>query len=207
MDDATLRYYEATMGKHYEGMETFRNPELARLAPLLAPGARVVDVGSGSGRDMAHLLADGFDAVGIEPTAAFREVAVKLHPELEGRVHAGVLPDGLPDPEEVGAPFDALLCTAVLQHLPRERLGEAAAALAGLVKGGGHGLVAVPSERPGLDDEERDGAGRLFTMFDPGELQGAFEGEGWVFVERWNEADVLGRDGHRWWVMVFSRAG
>jgi hypothetical protein len=39
------------------------------------PRARLLDVGAGSGRDLALLLTQGFDAFGIEPDAELREEA------------------------------------------------------------------------------------------------------------------------------------
>ena len=57
------------------------------------PGSRVLDVGCGSGRDVKALLKQGYDAHGVEPVAAMREMAITHSPELSTRIQTGHLPD------------------------------------------------------------------------------------------------------------------
>ncbi|HEX2031559.1 MAG TPA: class I SAM-dependent methyltransferase [Actinomycetota bacterium] len=82
----------------------------ARLAPHLAPGMEVLDLGAGTGR-IARWLAE---RVGVRPTLA--DVA-----DFSNRVaDLPFLP--LPDPLRVPAPdrsFDAVLLLFVLHHIPR----------------------------------------------------------------------------------------
>ena len=51
--------------------------------------ARVLDVGCGSGRDLAMLADLGCAVVGVEPSAAMRAEAERLHPSLRGRILVG----------------------------------------------------------------------------------------------------------------------
>ncbi|OIQ85877.1 hypothetical protein GALL_322700 [mine drainage metagenome] len=48
----------------------------------------MLDVGCGSGRDLARLRALGYDACGVEPVDALRVEALRRYPELEGRIAA-----------------------------------------------------------------------------------------------------------------------
>jgi len=63
--------------------------------PKLA-GERVLEIGAGSGRDAARLLALGVEVDAVEPSAALRERALADHPELEGRLFHGFLPVDYP---------------------------------------------------------------------------------------------------------------
>ncbi len=49
-------------------------------------GERVLEIGAGSGRDAARLMALGVKVGAVEPSAALREPALADHPELEGRL-------------------------------------------------------------------------------------------------------------------------
>jgi SAM-dependent methyltransferase len=67
------------------GQEAARSAISKHFASAFAPGARVLDVGCGMGRDLAALLEMGFDACGIEPHDAMRARAIERHPNLAGQ--------------------------------------------------------------------------------------------------------------------------
>jgi SAM-dependent methyltransferase len=56
--------------------------EAAYVAGLLAPGARVLDAGCGTGRVGARLADLGFDVVGVDVDEAMLEMARELRPDL-----------------------------------------------------------------------------------------------------------------------------
>ncbi len=57
-----------------------------RFAGAFTPGGRVLDIGCGSGRDLAELVRQGFQPYGIDSTAEFVQLAQQYHPELRGRI-------------------------------------------------------------------------------------------------------------------------
>jgi SAM-dependent methyltransferase len=199
VDERTLRYYEAHAPELMGVYESVREG-VQRFFPLaFLRGSRILDIGAGSGRDLAALVREGHAAYGVEPTAAFREIAVRQHPELMGRLFEGALPS-LPS---LGK-FDGVLCTAVLQHVPRAHLFDAVYSLKELLNLGGRVLLTIPAARPGLDADERDDRGRLFTRLVQGEVELLFERVGFGRIGCWQEADPLGRAGHAWVVLLFQ---
>lgn len=99
------------------------------------PG-RVLDIGSGTGRDAAAFADMGHDVVAIEPTDAFRRQAKDLHPSPRIEWLDGSLPD-LTCLEGRGGSFDLIMLTAVWMHLDQEQRVRAMPRIASLLRGGG----------------------------------------------------------------------
>jgi len=101
----------------------------------LAPGARVLDVGAGTGRLVADLAARGYVASGIEPSARSAAAAAA------GDAGCSVARATIDDHDE--RDLDAIVLWHVLEHLddPRAALER----LRGWLRPGGLLLVAVPN--------------------------------------------------------------
>ncbi len=179
---------------------------VARYFRLAFPeGSRVLDVGAGSGRDLAELLALGYDAYGAEPVAEMAARALAAHPRLQGRMSDAALP-GLGAP--FGGGFDGILCSAVLMHLPEADLFDAAFALRNALRANGRLLLSLPLERGDVVSGERAADGRLFSPCAPERIQLLFERIGFQQVGRWDSGDALSRAGTRWYTLLFDlRAG
>ena len=128
MDRQTLEFYERTAA---ETAAKYRAVDLGewrrKFQESFPTGGRILDVGAGSGRDVALLTEMGFDVWGLEPAKQMRAEAVRAYPELAGKI----LPFGLPLPEnaEVGGQFDGVICSAVLMHVPEAERFNAAFSL------------------------------------------------------------------------------
>ena len=84
----------------------------------LPPGARVIDLGCGSGTFTALLARHGFDCVGLDISAKLVAVGRRKHPQIE--FVAGDI-ERLPFP---AASFDGALLSGVVHHFPdRDELG------------------------------------------------------------------------------------
>jgi protein-L-isoaspartate O-methyltransferase len=97
---------------------------------------RVVDIGSGTGRDAAWFAAMGHNVLAVEPTDEMRIPASRLHtsPNIEW------LDDCLPHLSKVLARnevFDLIMLTAVWMHLDEREREEAMPRLASLLRAGG----------------------------------------------------------------------
>jgi SAM-dependent methyltransferase len=118
--------------------EDFSAADAHRAVMHLIPTAhsRVLDIGSGTGRDAAWLAAMGHRVVAAEPTDAMRLRAMALHPS------PGIewLNDSLPDLAILRSRserFDLVMLTAVWMHLDEEQRRQAMPNLASLLARGG----------------------------------------------------------------------
>lgn len=173
----------------------------ARAFP--APGSRILDIGCGSGRDLALLLQAGYEAFGAEPSSGLRIEACHRYPDLNGRIFPWGLPIP-PDEKRVGV-FSGILCSAVLMHLPREEHPEALKAMCGLLEVNGRLLLSFSETRTDLDHEGRDGLGRLFVSIDPEEMSDLLRKCGFRVEETWKTVDSLGRVGVTWQTLLAVR--
>lgn len=201
MDEATARYYAENAADIAARYEAVLSP-VARYFPVaFASGGRVLDIGAGSGRDLAALLDSGYDAYGVEPSEGLRSLAYARHPALRERISAGGLP-------AIGEPFagafDGILCSAVLMHVPESDLFDTAFALRRLLKHHGRLLVSLPLTRTDVHPNERDAAGRLFKQYTAEYLQLLFERIGFQLIGRWDGDDALGRGGTSWYTLLFE---
>jgi SAM-dependent methyltransferase len=201
VDQKTLAYYEASGEELALRYETVSSPVSKFFRVAFPDGARVLDVGAGSGRDLAALLAMGYDAFGVEPSSTFREAAFIAHPELAGRIVAGALPSlGTPH----GGNFDGILCSAVLMHLAEAELFDAAFALRGLLKKGGRLLLSLPRNRPDVHADGRDSNGRLFSTYTAEYVQLLFERLGFQPIGHWDTDDALCRPDTGWFTLLLE---
>ncbi|MFN7750709.1 MAG: hypothetical protein ACK5TE_00385, partial [Pseudomonadota bacterium] len=77
-------------------------------------------------------------------------------------------------------------------------------ALRGLLRRHGRLLLSLPLARADIDVDERDSHGRLFKTYRPEYLQLLFERVGFQLIGRWESDDVLGREGVRWYTLLFE---
>ena len=83
MDQPTLNFYDRhaveTATRYRAVDQTAWRQQLQEAFP---PGSRILDVGTGSGRDLAAMLEMGFNASGTEPVAAMRQTLADADRDL-----------------------------------------------------------------------------------------------------------------------------
>lgn len=159
MDPKTLQAYDQR-APDYAREWNHQAPPSDMYALLLRhfrPGP-TVDVGCGSGRDLAWLSAQGFDALGVEASSGLLTQARTLHPDLRfALMH-------LPELEGLQAgSLQNVLCETVIMHLPEAQVAAATRRLRELLRPGG---TLYLSWRVTPDASIRDAAGRLYSAFD-----------------------------------------
>jgi SAM-dependent methyltransferase len=137
------------------------------------PG-RTADIGCGSGREVAWLDANGFPAIGFDPSEGLLAQARARHPGLGFAVAA--LPElaGIPD-----ASFDNVLCETVIMHLSREDVAPSVARMLAILRPGG---CLYLSWRVTSGADQRDTRGRLYSAFEPELVTGALAGAAVLFT-------------------------
>jgi len=164
-------------------------------------GSTVLDLGAGSGRDMALLLEMGFDAYGIDASQEMVKSAAEHLPALKDRIIcASILSNELFFNRE----FDGILCSAVLMHITGDWINEAAVCIRNNLKENGRLLISVPVKRDDLDSEGRTPDGRLFIMRSIEDYTRLFELHGFTKIGYYEEGDSLGRSGVTWGVAVYE---
>lgn len=199
-DLPTAAFYEEHAAELFERYESIDSRIVDYFAVSFPSAASIIDVGAGSGRDLKALLAMGYDAYGIEPSDQLRELAIAKFPRLEDRLFYGALPS-----IRHSVVYDGVLCSAVFMHIPQADQVEALICLRNLLKPGGRLLMSIPSSRPDIGNDQRDPDGRLFEVVKPEHLQLLAARLGLMLINRFDNADSLGRTGIEWTTLLFER--
>ena len=164
----TLKYYQDNAQIFFDGTVNVDMSSLYEaFTQHLAPGARVLDAGCGSGRDAKAFLKMGYQVEAFDASPAMVELA---------RVHTG-----LPVKEE----FDGIWCCASLLHVPAVELPGVMRRLADALKPGGVWYVSFK-----YGEGEREVDGRRFTDMDEVRLQGTLKALAFINIESvWKTRD------------------
>ena len=200
MDAQTVSFYEARARDWIAQHRGISSPALEICIRWLRPGCTILDVGAGSGRDMAALSQAGFDVYGLEPAAALIAEAEATFPLLKGRIARGSLPCD-PPTDRV---FSAVLCSAMLMHVPAEEWFETVHSLRRLLRPSGRAIVLVSTGREVDPVTHRDAYGRLFYEPEPEAVQLLFERAGFKVLNQQTTPDRLGRVELVWHMFIFE---
>ena len=200
-----MDYYQAHSNAYFD--ETVRvdpAPFLDPLAKRLFPGARVLDVGCGSGRDLLWLESRGFVATGFERSQGLAALA---------RAYSGcpVMAGDFETYDFSSLRADAVMCCGSLVHVPHKRLqwvlknilhafppGEKSP-----VSDGGPGQIMYISLKEGRG-ASTDDRGRTFFYWQDQELRSVFAGLGFGVMDFLRSPSADG-EGKSWLGYVLVR--
>jgi SAM-dependent methyltransferase len=159
MDKSTLAAYDTASAQFAQEWRDQPAPDdMYQLLKRYFRAGTTVDIGCGSGRDVAWMRENGFDASGYDASEGLLREAraacpgaffgMARLPELEG------IPRGT---------FANVLCETVIMHLDPSEIGLAVRSLVSLLAPGGTMWL---SWRVTSDANRRDDAGRLYASFD-----------------------------------------
>ncbi|NQZ09036.1 MAG: NUDIX domain-containing protein [Algicola sp.] len=157
----------------------------------LQPGAHILDLGCGSGRDSKAFIDAGFKITAIDNCEPLAKLAAQ---------HIGQAVHQLSFLElDFDREFDGIWACASLLHCPKSQMPHVLARVMKALKPGG---IAFVSFKWG-DLETTDDKGRFFNNYTKTSLQALLQQNDQVYVHRiWSETTPL-RDSEQRWVSAF----
>jgi SAM-dependent methyltransferase len=151
-DSATLRFYTEMAATYSASGPGGASRHLSSFLERLAPGARILELGCGGGRDAEAMIAAGFD---VDPTDGTAEIARTAEARLKRPVRIMRF-----DELNAISAYDAVWANASLLHVPRDGLPDILALIFRALKPGGWHFASYKSG----DGEGRDTYGRYFNF-------------------------------------------
>jgi SAM-dependent methyltransferase len=183
----------ASVASGYESLDPKSvHPELFEMLEDRAD-LRILDIGTGSGRDAKALACLGHRVVAVDPSIRMIELARAFHPD------SGVewVVEGLPALDNVDGEFDLVILSAVWMHVPPADRPAAFRRLLSLIGPGGMIYVTL---RTGPDDLQR-----AMYFATPNELERLAEDAGLSVTKMGERPDLLGRSGVSWHTLAMSK--
>lgn len=151
MDEATRQFYARNAQGYVEAGSDQPGDRLLAFLVALPPRARILELGAGSGRDAAAMLARGFE---VDATDGSSELAAQATRRIGKPVRIMTF-----DALESEADYDAVWACASLLHAPATELTGILAAIHRAMR---PGALFVASFKAGTG-EGRDGFGRYYN--------------------------------------------
>lgn len=183
----TIEYYNQHASEYYKSTIDVDFDQLRRrFVSLLPEGARIIDIGCGSGRDVKAFCDMGYQAIGLD---ASEELADEARKNLGVEVIVGDMTTW-----KAQEPFDGIWCCASLLHLREEEANAFFQNLQYNLKPGG---ILFLSVKEGIETGY-DEKGRYMRNYTEQELRSKLEDADLEVIELNTSEDGLGRDGFRW---------
>ena len=194
-DQQTTAFYAAEAARYAARGTPPNTRHIERFASMLAPNAAVLELGCGSGRDSAALIAKGLD---LTPSDGSPELASEAQKRLDRPVQVLRFADLAAENA-----YDGVYANACLLHVPRAELP---AILRGIHRALRADGVFYSSFKEGTQ-EGRDRFGRLYNYPSPDWLAAAFAAAGFPSPEI-EQAMGTGYDAEPTpWLHVYARKG
>ncbi|PWG03383.1 class I SAM-dependent methyltransferase [Sphingosinicella humi] len=165
-DAATLRFYADEAPVYVSSGPGGISRHLIGFLDRLEPGASILELGCGGGRDAEWMLAQGFD---VDPTDGVLEMAAKA----EARVGRPVRLMRFDEIDVIGR-YDAVWANASLLHVPRSGLPAILTSVMRALKPGGLHFASYK----GGGAEGRDRFGRYFNYLSLDDMLKAYRRSG-----------------------------
>ncbi len=187
----TIRYESASVDNIHSSLES-----------CFKRGSRLLELGTGSGRDASWLVRKGYEIVGIDGSEKMILDAYKVHPELAGKLSVGLLPDCL---DTLTGPYDGIYSIAVLMHLHPSVLPELFSKILDLLCPGGRFYFSVSLLRDDTDENGFDQKKRYFASLTHDEWLSLASENGFREVESSINGDGLNRSGIKWLTAILEK--
>lgn len=160
-------------------------------------GGKLLEIGSGGGRDAKELIEAGYEYVGTDVSAGLLQAARKINPGVEF-LNQSVYELDFPEDS-----FDGFWASAVLLHIPKARIDEAMQSLNRVVRNGGVGFITVKQgegEKIELEEAQTPGVHkRLFSYYSEDEFKDILDRNKFEVLESY----VKPTQGRTTWLVFF----
>jgi len=194
---ATLAHYDETADAFWEGTRDHDvSQNIQALLSRLPPGRRrILDFGCGPGRDLAAFVALGNEAVGLDGSARFVEMA---------RRHSGceVLLQDFLALDLPAASFDGIFANASIFHVPAQELPRVLGELHAALRSGG----AFFSSNPHGRNQEGWNGSRYGTYLDVDTWRRHMTRAGFRELDHYYRPTGLPRERQPWLATVWRKA-
>lgn len=183
----TIEYYNENAQSYYE-LTVHADMSLLcdRFLRYVTPGGKIIDIGSGSGRDITYFLSKGYEAEGID--ASFE--LCRISNEHGIKVENITIQDW--NPREF---YDGIWANASLVHVPLKEIELFFVKAKRFLKKEG---VIFASMKVGLQTDYGE-KGRFFCMFDESTMGVILKRHPELkLVDQWYSQDRLAREDIRW---------
>ena len=170
--------------------DSYWKDEMKKFHKLL-PSGKVLEIGSGAGKDAAALIALGYDYTGTDASEGLLQVAIKRNPGARF-VHMAVNNLNLP-----GEEFDGFWTAATLLHIPKDKIDNALIKIKSVLKPEAVGFISVKAGAGERTDPQTD---RWFAYYSQKEFHEVLGRNGFEVIEeetRKGEKD--------WWLIFFIK--
>ena len=199
MSSKTFEFYETNASDLIDRYESADMSALHKqLVKHIQASSKVIDIGFGSGRDLAFLQSKGFDIYGIDPLPAFVMQAQHRFPKINNHFRIGSFLS-LNTPDDWQKSFDAVISIAVWMHLNAHEHSKAIDSIKSLLKP--NGIVILSFSIGGRESND----GRHFEPLELHDVIETFKNAGFYLIESQCTPDSLGRDAIKWATVVMKR--
>lgn len=135
----TLKYYNAN-GKFWADQHhtlTFWQEQFETFQKYI-PNGKILEIGSGGGRDAALLIKSGYDYIGTDISVGLLKAARTNYPDTSF-LHQSIYDLEFP----TGTQFDGFWASAVLLHIPKSKINTALTSLKKYLKPKAVGFISL----------------------------------------------------------------
>ena len=195
---STINYYDKTA---QELIPMYETAEMSEFYPILLenlfPKAKILDIGFGSGRDLAFLKDKEFEVWGADPSQQFVDHAKKRFSDISNHFFKTSLPN-LNLPEELQHSFDTIILIAVWMHLPKSTYEPSISSLSSFLKP--HGKIILSYSITPREEISK----RYFENIDSYLIKSLFEKHGYVQISKNTNRDGLDEREITWVTEVYN---